>query len=310
VVDLLAANELMRRAGTDPLWQEAAETPQGWTWAHSGGARRLALVPIELHASFRHAGGITVLAAEREAAGRTDRGLRVDFEPRSPGVTLARSLPAELLDQLARVLGRPLPPSYRHFLTQTDGAAPVRAAVLPGHGFVLDQSFFGLARADTAQHLLVANEYVADRFTRDFLAIAHVQGGMLAVRLTGPDADSIWYWDDDDHRATTADDAETIADGLLHRVADTIDDLWRALAEPAQSLRERATAWVDGGEVVAPHPGGLGESLPPSHRAPGWPPRAPDEDYFGDPAVQLALLREIDDERAKDGRATGSEVTA
>jgi HNH/ENDO VII superfamily nuclease/SMI1/KNR4 family protein SUKH-1 len=334
VVDVLAANALMREAGTDPLWWDAAETPHGWTWAHTGGARRLALVPIELHASFRHAGGISVLAAERAAAwdaagrnaggsdadgkaaagrgaaGRPDRGLRADFEPRWPGMDFAGSLRPELLVQLARVLGCPLPPSYLHFMTQTDGAFPVRPGVLAGHGFVFDQGFFGLARADPAQHLLTANEYVGDRFTRDFLAIAYVQGGMLAVRLTGPDADSIWYWDDDDPRATAADDATIVADRLLHRVADTMDNFWRALAEPAQALRDRAATWVAEGQVVALHPGGLGESLPPSHRAPGWPPRAPDGDYFGDPAVQLALLRETQDEPATRSRAAEPEVTA
>jgi hypothetical protein len=296
VVDVLAAGELLRRAGTDPLCNGVAGTPPGWTWAHTGGARRVALVPVELHASFRHAGGLSELAAARaELDAAVERGLRVDFEPRRTGVKPAGSLQPEIVAQLARVLGRPLPPRYLHFLTQTDGAAPQHPAVWPGHGFVVDQSFFGLARADAAQHLLVANEYVADRFTRDFLAIAYVQGGMLAVRLTGPDADSIWYWDDDDPRATAADDADTVVGRLLHRCADSIDDFWRGLAQPAQALCDRATEWVERGDVVTLHPSGLGESLPDSHRAPGWPPRAPDEEYFGDPAVRLALLREAAD---------------
>ncbi|HEX6074601.1 MAG TPA: HNH endonuclease, partial [Micromonosporaceae bacterium] len=65
VLDVLAANALL--AG-DPLWDTPdgdgpVSTPDGWTWAHLGMTRRMALLPVEAHAAFRHAGGLATLPA-------------------------------------------------------------------------------------------------------------------------------------------------------------------------------------------------------------------------------------------------------
>jgi A nuclease of the HNH/ENDO VII superfamily with conserved WHH len=287
VVDVLAANALMRWTGDDPLWPaDDFRTPPGWTWAHTGRERRLALVPIELHAAWRHAGGISLLDATGE------RGLRVDYQPTRVAVSSARPVPPELLDQLDAALGYPLPSRYREFLAATDGAAPAIPGVLPGFGFIADQRLFGLARSDPAQDLLAANRYLADRFTADFLAIGYVQGGLLAVRVGGDDRDSIWWWDDDDPRADATDDA-AVAARLLYRCADSIDDLWDRLAAASQPLLDLADAWVDAGAIAGLRPDGLGESLPASHRAPGQPPRVPDAVYFADPAIRLARLEEV-----------------
>src|SRR5258706_7630805 len=61
VVDVIAANAVLRRDGTDPLWDgdegEVPRTPQGGTWAHLGRRREMALGPIALHAAVRDAGG-------------------------------------------------------------------------------------------------------------------------------------------------------------------------------------------------------------------------------------------------------------
>lgn len=291
VVDVLAANALLRRSGSDPLYDgddEVPRTPQGWTWAHLGGRRQVALVPIELHASFRHAGGISTLAVEE-----AEHGLRVDLEPVWAGVAPdIQQLPAAVLEELEVHLGFALPPRYRDFLAQTNGAAPRIPGVLPGFGFVADQRCFGLGRPDPAQDLIGANQYTGDRFTADFLGIGWVQGGTIAVKVRGGDTDSIWYFDDDDPRADARDDAAAVARRLLHRCADSIDQFWNRLARPARELLDLAGELVAAGQVSQAWPDGLGESLPPSHRAPWQPPRSPDEEYFGDQAVRLMLLRQ------------------
>ncbi|MFG2042841.1 HNH endonuclease [Dactylosporangium sp. NPDC048998] len=291
VVDVLAANALLRRSGKDPLCsadEEVPRTPQGWTWAHLGSRRQLALVPIELHASFRHAGGISVLAADR-----AERGLRVDLEPVWAGVAAeVQQVPADVMDELERHLGFALPPRYRDFFAQTNGAAPRIPGVLPGFGFVADQRLFGLGRSDPAQDIIEANQYAGDRFTTDFLGIGWVQGGTLAVKVRGADTDSVWYFDDDDPRADARDDATGVVERLLYRCADSIDQFWNRLARPAQELLRIADDLVAAGQAAALWPEELGESLPPSHRGPWQPPRSPDEEYFGDEAVRLMLLRQ------------------
>ncbi|MGI5237755.1 SMI1/KNR4 family protein [Dactylosporangium sp. CA-139066] len=292
VVDVLAANAVLRRDGTDPLWDgddgDVPRTPQGWTWAHLGARREVALVPIELHASFRHAGGVSALPVDRSV-----RGLRVDLEPVWAGVGgELQQVPADVLDELERRLGYALPPRYRGFLAQTNGAAPREPGVMPGFGFVADQRFFGLSRDDQAQDLIVANQFTGDRFTEDFLAIGWVQGGTIAVKVRGEDPDSIWYLDDDDDRADARDDAAEVTARLLHRCADSIEQFWNRLDRPAAQLLTTAAALVNAGDAAQVRPDGLGESLPPSHRAPWQPPRSSDEEYFADPAIQIMLLRQ------------------
>jgi hypothetical protein len=294
VVDILAANAVLER-GDDPLWAAADRvpggTPQGWTWAHTGqpvenSARALACVPIELHSSYRHAGGIGNLVVETP-----ERGLRIDYAPQPVPAQPTRALPDGVLDRVEASLGSPLPPAYRRFLAATDGAIPEQPAVLSGYGFLADQRLFGIDREDPAQHLLAANQYLADRFTDEFLAIGYVQGGLLAVKIRGTDRDSIWYWDDDDPRDEQEFDAATIGARLLHRCADEIAEFWDRLGVPAQELRDTAAGWAAAGEVAEVRPSGIGENLPAAYRAAWQEQPIPDEEYFSDPVVQLALLR-------------------
>ncbi|GAA4728308.1 SMI1/KNR4 family protein [Phytohabitans rumicis] len=270
VVDVLAANEAMARAAAepagDPLWT-AATTPVGWCWAHVGAPdppRRLALVPAELHAAFRHAGGVRLLPS-------AGRGLRVDPEPASARRAPGEPVPDDLLDLLESALGWPLPPAYRRFLAETNGAGPAAPGVLSGYGLVADQPFFGIARDDRHQDLSYVVEWVRDRLTVDFLPIGYVQGGLLAVKVSGGDLDSIWYWDDDDPRDRDAYDAEHICAHLLYRCADSIDDLWTALARPAEALLRLAGEWAERGQVTQVRDEAVGAGLPARARAP-WQP--------------------------------------
>jgi A nuclease of the HNH/ENDO VII superfamily with conserved WHH/SMI1 / KNR4 family (SUKH-1) len=271
VLDVLAANMVM---ADDPLWRDSTGTPAGWCWAHIGLTRRLALVPAELHAAHRHGGGVRTL----HGAG-SHRGLWDD----SPGVRVGTGpgdeVPDELLDGLERLLEYALPASYRQYLAETNGAAPAQPAVLPGFGFIADQPLFGLARVDQHQDLAFVREWLTDRFTPDLLPIGYVQGGILTIAVSGPDAGSVWYWDDDDARDLAAYGPVEIRDRLLHRCADTFDDFRRALVRPPRILEDRAEAWILIDRVLEIRDELAGTGLPPLLQAP-WqapPPRVRDQ---------------------------------
>jgi A nuclease of the HNH/ENDO VII superfamily with conserved WHH/SMI1 / KNR4 family (SUKH-1) len=271
VVDVLAANAAMANVADepsgDPLWAppagrgRAVGTPPGWCWAHVALTRQLALVPVELHGSYRHAGGISTLPP-------AGRGLRVDPQPVPVAQAPPDPVPKESLDLLERLLGCPLPPVYRRYLAETNGAGPAAPGLLPGHGLIADQPLFGLARKDRSQDLSYVAEWLRYRLTAELLPIGYVQGGLLLVKMSGEDIDSIWYWDDDDPRDRDAYDVEHVRDNLLYRCADSIDAFWTALAQPAQTLVRLAEEWVSAGRVTPVRDDFVGAGLPRRMRAP------------------------------------------
>nr|MDT0659353.1 HNH endonuclease [Micromonospora sp. DSM 115978] len=280
VVDVLAANAAMARAATepdgDPLWAGADDasvpTPAGWCWAHVGMSRQVALVPIELHGAFRHGGGLGALPV-------TGYGVHTDDDRAAPVAPAgAEQVPEDLLALLEQALGWPLPDAYRRFLAATNGAGPAGPAVLPGHGFVADQPLFGIARADRHQDLSYLVEWFRDRLTVDFLPIGYVQGGLLAVRVSGGDLDSIWYLDDDDPRDRDGLGPADICARLLRRCADSIDDLWARLTGPPPALLATARDWADGGLVGEIRDDLIGAGLPSRAKAPWQPPPRPGRD--------------------------------
>ncbi|HKT00951.1 MAG TPA: HNH endonuclease [Rugosimonospora sp.] len=269
VLDVLAANACMAGAGEDPLWTLTAPplaTPAGWCWAHLGLSRRIALVPIELHGSYRHGGGVRTMPVEPYR-----RGLRVDAEPVPVAPGVGDEVPEEVLGDLERVLGHPLPPGYRRYLAATNGAAPAEPAVLGGSGFVADQPLFGVARGDQHQDLGYVRGWLADRFTPDLLPIGYVQGGMLAVGVAEPIVDSVWYWDDDDPRDDAGYGPAEIRTRLLHRCADTFDGFWARLCRPPAVLVELAGELAATGRVRPVRVEDAGEGLPAALRGPGQP---------------------------------------
>ncbi len=256
VVDVRTA-ERVARAGADPLWAGCVGTPPGWTWAHLAQTRHLALVPVELHAAFRHLGGVSVGAPR--AAGR-GLAARAGGPPRiQVGERLSDAAVVTLEDRL----GVRLPPAYRDFLGRTNGGAPTVPVVLPGYGFLLDQALFG-ARDDRTHDLVYANAWFGDRLTADWLAIGYVQGGLLAVRTRGADAGAVGYLDDDDPRDRDGFTAEDVCDRLLHRVAGDFTAFWTALRPVPSELEDLAASAAAGAEPVVPD--GLGALLPASHR--------------------------------------------
>jgi hypothetical protein len=266
VVDVLSANEVMV-AAEDPLWKftradYAARTPPGWTWAHLVTGRRLALVPADLHASYRHIGGVNMLRGTAPGY-----GLRTDPQPRAVPAQSTESLSEDLAVELEAHLGYRLPPRYREFLVDSNGPTPTEPGVLEDFGFVVDQPWFGLYREDRQQDLVYANNWLADRFTADFLAIGLVQGGLLAVKVRGEDTDSIWYWDDDDPRDDDAYDAAYISENLLYQVAGDVTELWADLALPATDLLAVVDDVVGGGSATEVRPELMGSWLPANRRA-------------------------------------------
>ncbi|WP_344654336.1 HNH endonuclease [Cryptosporangium japonicum] len=214
IADVLTANEL--QFGRDRSVY-APSTPAGWVWTHLFGTRRVALVPAAAHGAFRSIGGVSTLPIDRSL-----RGVRVEHP-----VPVPFDVPAPLADDawaaVVERLGRPLPDALRRLLSARTGSAPTTPGVHPGHGFVVDQPLFGVGTTDRHQDLLYARHWFPDRFTDDFLPIGYVQGGVLALRLTGTDAGSVWYADADDPRDDERHDAASYCAELLTPCADDLD---------------------------------------------------------------------------------------
>ncbi|AEV82490.1 hypothetical protein ACWT_1472 [Actinoplanes sp. SE50] len=256
VVDVCTAGLAARAAG-DPLWAGAAGTPVGWTWAHVAQTRHLALVPAELHAGFRHLGGVSV--GGPRAAGR---GLTAGAgEP--PRMLVGERLTEAALAVGEEILKVALPAHYRDFLLRTNGAAPAGPSVFPGHGFVLDQPLFGF-RDDRLQDVGYLNAWFADRLTPDWLGIGHVQGGLLAIRVRGADVGAVGYLDDDDWRDRDHFTAADRCERLMHRLAGDFGAFWLALRPVPAELSDLARAAAASAELAAPD--GLGALLPATHR--------------------------------------------
>jgi hypothetical protein len=257
VVDV-RTGELVARADGDPLWDGSVGTPPGWTWAHVAQTRHVALVPVELHASFRHLGGVSVGGTTRRGRGLAARG-------GPPRILVTERLSDAAVVKAEDQLGVRLPPAYRDFLARTNGGAPAEPVVHPDHGFVLDQRLFG-CRADRPQDLGYANAWFGDRLTEEWLAIGYVQGGLLALKVRGDATGTVGYLDDDDPRDRDGFTAADVCERLMHRVAPDFVSFWTALRPVPSDLAALARSAATG--AVAETPAGLGALLPASHRRP------------------------------------------
>jgi hypothetical protein len=257
VVDVRTA-ELVASASDDPLWEGAVGTPPGWTWAHLAQVRQLALVPAELHTSFRHLGGVSVGARHRSGHGLAAAA------GSPPRILVAERLSDAATDKADELFGVRLPDAYRSFLGRTNGGAPGEPAVHPGFGFVLDQPLFGF-RDDRTRDLGYVNAFFGDRLTADWLAIGLVQGGLLTLRIRGgADEGVIGYLDDDDPRDRDNFTAEDVCERLMHRVAPDFTAFWTALRPVPVELAELAVAAAAGAALVTTDD--RGTMLPASHR--------------------------------------------
>lgn len=140
-------------------------------------------------------------------------------------------------------LGFTLPPSYRRWLAETNGGTPADVAVLPyddtpATDFLWEHRAFGLRSDDPFEDIVYNYTSFDDRFTDAYLPAASVSGGLLAVKVKGDDCGSVWFWDDDDPRASDDDNPENI-EQLLYRIADDWDqflDKLRHEASPFEGM--------------------------------------------------------------------------
>jgi hypothetical protein len=147
----------------------------------------------------------------------------------------------EQLRDAERRLGFPLPAAYRRWLATTGGGEPVGIAVVPGQNFRWEKRAFGLRPDRYTEDLFNANEYRPESLPPGYLPVVQLEGGMLAVKVTGDRVGSVWFWDDDEpgrHDEMTVEEDEA----MLHFCASDWDELLKRLTPRRSNLTEKQLA--------------------------------------------------------------------
>ncbi|RFU88708.1 cell wall assembly protein Knr4 [Streptomyces triticagri] len=246
LTDYVSANAVLAASDHD-LWDTipAVATPHGWTWHHVPGGRRLELVPVEVKALLRHHGG---LATARVDHGK--RGTRPLQETRPAHLALPKGGVAVSEQQLLGVeedLGYRLPGAYRAFLKAAGGCAPVGAALDAELGLLVDQPFFTVRDQAAMNDLVYANKCLRDHLTKDYLGVAFVQGGILAVKVKGDRIGSVWFCAYDDARDQDGLSVGERMERLLLPCGGDFDEFLTRLAGNPPELETVANLMVDGG---------------------------------------------------------------
>jgi hypothetical protein len=149
-------------------------------------------------------------------------------------------------------LGYRLPGAYRSFLKAAGGCAPVGAALDAELGLLVDQPFFTVRDEAAVNDLVYVNKCLRDHFTKDYLAIGYVQGGVLAVKVKGEGTGSVWFCAYDDARDGDhwSSPQERVAE-LLLPCGDSLDAFLLRLAGSPPELETVANLMVDGGFASA-----------------------------------------------------------
>ncbi|MEU8620175.1 SMI1/KNR4 family protein [Streptomyces sp. NPDC048623] len=251
LTDYVSANAALAATGHE-LWDTipAVATPHGWTWHHVAGTRRLELVPVEVKALLRHHGGV----ATAQGVDQAKRGTRPLQETRPVHFGLPKRAAAVSEQQVQGVeedLGYRLPGAYRAFLKAAGGCAPVGTALDAELGLLVDQPFFTLREEAGINDLVYVNKCLRDHLTKDYLGVAFVQGGLLAVKVRGEATGSVWFCPYDDARdggelAAAWTVNERVERLLLPCGADFDAFLLRLAGSPPE-LETVANLMVDGG---------------------------------------------------------------
>ncbi|MFI1225731.1 MULTISPECIES: SMI1/KNR4 family protein [unclassified Streptomyces] len=246
LTDYVSANAAMAASGHD-LWDTipAVATPHGWTWHHVAGGRRMELVPVEVKALLRHHGGLASTPVDQNR-----RGTRPLQETRPVHFRLPKGAGAVSEQQVQGVeedLGFRLPGAYRSFLKAAGGSAPVGAALDAELGLLVDQPFFTVRDEAAVNDLVYVNKCLRDHFTKDFLGVAFVQGGILAVKVRGQDVGSMWFCPYDDARDQDGWSVQERAERLLLPCGADFDAFLQRLAGNPPELETVANLMVDGG---------------------------------------------------------------
>ncbi|MFP1629078.1 SMI1/KNR4 family protein [Streptomyces sp. 5K101] len=258
LTDFVSANAALHADG-HALWDAipAVATPHGWTWHHVPGTRRLELVPVEVKALLRHHGGLATAPVDQGK-----RGTRPLQEARPAHFGLPRSAVSVTEQQVQGVeedLGYRLPGPYRSFLKAAGGSAPVGAALDAELGLLVDQPFFTVRDEAAVNDLVYVNKCLRDHLTKDYLGVAFVQGGILAVKVRGADLGSVWFCPYDDARDVSEAagwDVQERVERLLLPCGEDFDAFLRRLAGNPPELETVANLMVDGGFARAvPVPG-------------------------------------------------------
>lgn len=251
LTDYVSANAALRAAGHELFaGGSAVTTPHGWTWHHVVGRRRMELVPVGVKALLRHHGGLATATADHGK-----RGVRPVQDPRPAHFALPSdgSVPGAArearLREVEEDLGYRLPGAYRTFLKAAGGRAPVGAALDPELGLLVDQPFFAVREEAGLDDLRYANKCLRDHLTKDYLAIAYVQGGLLTLKVRGERTGSVWFCPYDDARDTADawDSPQQRVGALLLPCGEDLDEFLLGLAGDPPELETVANLMVDGG---------------------------------------------------------------
>ncbi|MFF3289015.1 SMI1/KNR4 family protein [Streptomyces sp. NPDC003023] len=246
LTDYVSANAALAASG-HALWDTipAVATPHGWTWHHARQSRRLELVPVEVKALLRHHGGLATAAVDQGK-----RGTRPLQEARPVHFGLPKGAVSVTEQQLLSVeedLGYRLPGAYRSFLKAAGGSAPVGAALDAELGLLVDQPFFTVRDEAAVNDLVYVNKCLRDHLTKDYLGVAFVQGGILALKVRGADIGSVWFCAYDDARDQDGWQVQERVDRLLLPCGEDFDAFLQRLAGNPPELETVANLMVDGG---------------------------------------------------------------
>ncbi|MGH3310881.1 MAG: SMI1/KNR4 family protein [Streptomyces sp.] len=251
LTDYVSANAALQASGHE-LWAELppVATPHGWTWHHVAHSRRVELVPVEVKALLRHHGGLATAGVDQAKSGtRPLQDTRpVHFEV-PHGVAVSEP---QVLDVEER-LGYRLPGAYRTFLKAAGGCAPRGVALDAELGLLVDQPFFTVRDDAAVNDLVYINKCLRDHFTKDFLGVGFVQGGLIAVRVRGERTGSVWFCPFDDARDRDGIGVEERVEQLLRPCGADFDDFLLRLAGSPPELETVANLMVDGGFARAVH---------------------------------------------------------
>ena len=155
------------------------------------------------------------------------------------------SVSDEDLTALEARLGHPLPPDYRAWLKENNGAYVGTLGVANGvvnafAGVRDDYEGSGLVQAQ-----LPRQESFGAWIPRDYLIVSHGAGGVVCVKVNGPGTGSVWWADYDLGDELAADDEGTYEPipEIMSRVADS----WTAFLahHQAPALPAEAQAILD-----------------------------------------------------------------
>ncbi|MGW8374566.1 SMI1/KNR4 family protein [Streptomyces sp. ODS28] len=245
LTDFVSANAALHAAGHE-LWSDLppSATPHGWTWHHVAHSRRMELVPVEVKGLLRHHGGLATASVDHAKNGT--RPLQetkpAHFEvPHEPPVSEGQ------LAEVEEKLGYRLPGAYRAFLKAAGGCAPRGVALDPELGLLVDQPFFTVREDAAVNDLVYINKCLRDHLTKDYLGVAFVQGGLVAVKVRGEGTGSVWFCAYDDVRDQDGLGVQERVQRFLRPCGADFDDFLLRLAGSPPELETVANLMVDGG---------------------------------------------------------------